>query len=136
MDSNHLFSLSDNLHLLIIIAVVLFFLIKKLGEISPAKAKELLAKNALVIDVRSPEEFASGKIPNAINIPLGSLAEEIEKICGDKNKPLLLHCLSGSRSAIGVRILKGRSYSNVHNLGSFYRARSIVEDGLRAEKNE
>ena len=79
-----------------------------------------------MIDVRSPEEFQSGHIPAAINIPIGELRASLPRCLKDKSQPLLVHCLSGGRSAIAQRQLKGMGYQNVFNLGSLARAKAIV----------
>jgi len=103
-----------------------FYLLKRMSFVSEEIARQHLANGALVIDVRSPEEFQSGNVPNAINIPLGELKEKLPDRVKDKNQVLLLHCLSGGRSGIAQQQLKAMGYSNVFNLGSFSRAREIV----------
>jgi rhodanese-related sulfurtransferase len=100
---------------------------KRLSLASSATARQLIAEGAMVIDVRSPEEYRSGHLPVAVNIPLNRLAEELPRHVPDKNKALLLHCLSGTRSGIAKRQLRGMGYTNVHNLGSYGRAESVVK---------
>ena len=112
---------------LIAVAVLAtFYLWKRMSFVSEATARQQLANGALVIDVRSPEEFQSGNVPKAINIPLGELRDSLPLRVKDKNQVLLLHCLSGGRSAIAQQQLKGMGYTNVFNLGSFARAKKIV----------
>ena len=114
---------------LVIIAVAVlagFYLLKRMSFVSEETARQHLANGALVIDVRSPEEFQSGNVPNAINIPLGELKEKLPARVKDKNQVLLLHCLSGGRSGIAQQQLKAMGYSNVFNLGSLARAKQIV----------
>lgn len=115
---------------------VLFFaaivLVKILGQVAPAKATGLLAGGAVVIDVREKGEFAGDHIARAINLPLGELAARIGGVVPDKSTPVLVHCLSGSRSAMAKRTLGNLGYTNVHNLGSLGRARSIVEGATPA----
>ena len=67
--------------------------------------------NALLIDVRKPAEYASGHIPNAINIPLQTLTKNLDKI--PKNRPVVLYCTTGYRTAMGVMSLQILGYSNV-----------------------
>ena len=107
----------------ILIALVLF---KRLGQVSAGEATRLLDKGALIIDVRGTGEFADGHIDGAVNVPLDHLAESIARSAPDPTQPILLHCLSGTRSAMAKRVLKSRGYTNVHNLGSLARAREIV----------
>ncbi len=117
-----------NWTLLIIIAVVFLgiFLLKRASFVSAEKAQELLRAGALVVDVRNPGEFNSGHVPGAINVPLGDLSAEAPRHLPDKNRVLLLHCLSGARSGIAKGQLKRLGYKNVFNLGSYGRAESIV----------
>jgi phage shock protein E len=112
----------------IIVGVVLvaFFILKRLSFVSANIARKHLAEGALVIDVRSPEEFSSGHVPNAVNIPLGGLRESLPRRVKDKNQVLLVYCLSGGRSGIAKQRFKGQGYQNVFNLGSYGRAQQIV----------
>jgi phage shock protein E len=106
-----------------------FFALKRLSFISADAARKNLAQGALVIDVRSPEEFRSGHLPNAVNIPLGELRESLPRLVKDKGQVLLLHCLSGGRSGIAKQQLASMGYTNVFNLGSLARARRIAGHG-------
>lgn len=112
--------------------VVAFLVIKRLGLVGERAAREMLQRGAEIIDVRGEAEFRAGHIPGAINIPLGELRTSIRRFVPDPTTPLLLHCLSGGRSAIGRRILRSQGYPNAHNLGSFSRAAKIV--GRRPER--
>ncbi|MFO1511845.1 MAG: rhodanese-like domain-containing protein [Verrucomicrobiota bacterium] len=103
-----------------------FFALKRLSFVSAAVAQRHLKQGALVIDVRSPGEFHSGHVPAAINIPLGELRESLPRRVPDKRQTLLVHCLSGGRSAIARQQLKRLGYANVFNLGSLARAKTIV----------
>ncbi|MBE9224355.1 rhodanese-like domain-containing protein [Phormidium sp. LEGE 05292] len=68
-------------------------------------------KNALLVDVREPSEFNSGHIPGAINIPLRTLTQNLDKI--PQNRPVILYCTTGYRTAMGVMSLKMLGYHNV-----------------------
>lgn len=114
--------------LLIVSALVAAFLVwRHLTQISPEQARRFLSEGALVIDVRSPEEFQEGHVTGALNIPLGQVTIEVPKRASRKDQVLLVHCLSGGRSGIAAHQLKGLGYTRVFNLGSLARARSIVE---------
>lgn len=117
-----------NWPIVIIVGVVLvtFFLLKRLTLVSAEVARKHLVAGALVIDVRSPEEFRNGHVPKVINIPLGELHESLPRRVKGKSHVLLLHCLSGGRSGIAKHQLKRMGYAKVFNLGSFGRAREIV----------
>lgn len=113
---------------IIIIAAVFiaFLLLKRLTQVTPASAREWLNKGALVIDVRSEAEFQERHLPDAINIPLNRLGDEIARHAPDKARSLLLHCLSGTRSGMGTSTLREMGYQNVFNLGSYDRAQKIL----------
>jgi phage shock protein E len=118
----------DNRILLALIAVTfVFYLIKLTTRITPPQVAELLSQGALIIDVRTPKEFDSGSLPGAVNLPLDEITDRIKSVAPDKDKPLLLHCLSGTRSGMARSRLKALGYSNVHNLGSFSRAASLLQ---------
>jgi phage shock protein E len=117
--------------IIIALAVVaVFFALKRMSFVSAAVARQHLAAGALVVDVRTADEFGRGHLPNAINIPLGELNERVPQLVKDKNQALLLHCLSGGRSALAKQRLKGMGYVNAFNLGSYRRARRILNSGL------
>ena len=65
---------------------------------------ELLARGALVVDVRSPMEFASGNYTGSINIPLETVTAQVAELKA-KGKPLIVVCRSGARSAMAVSVL-------------------------------
>ncbi|MCX6878698.1 MAG: rhodanese-like domain-containing protein [Verrucomicrobia bacterium] len=113
--------------LLVIVAlVVIVFLLKETGQISSEDALAYLRQGAVVIDVRSPDEFNAEHLPTAINLPLEVLESAVPQRVPDKNRVLLLHCQSGMRSAAAMRKLKGLGYASTYNLGSLARARKIV----------
>lgn len=118
--------------LIAVVVIATFFLLKRMSFVSEATAREHLAHGAIVIDVRSTEEFRSGHVSDAINIPLGELRDRLPPQVKDKSQVLLLHCLSGGRSGIAVQQLKGMGYPNVFNLGSLARAQQIV-NGARSD---
>jgi len=109
--------------------MVALFGLKRVSYISAAAARNYLQKGALVVDVRNAVEFRGGHLPGAVNIPLDALKVSLPERIKDKNQVLLLHCLSGTRSAFGRRILKGIGYQNVFNLGSYGRAAKILGHG-------
>lgn len=109
-----------------VVAVVL--LMKKSGQISAQDAAAHLKNGARVVDVRSPGEFGSGHLPDALNFPLDEIETALPRRFKDKNQVLLLHCLSGMRSGMAQRKLKSLGYANVFNLGSFHRAKGIVTE--------
>lgn len=118
--------------LLVGIAVVaVLFLAPRLSFVSAAAARQHLQQGALLVDVRTAEEFRSGHVPGAVNIPLDALSDSLPARVADKRQVVLLHCLSGTRSGIARRQLKTLGYENVFNLGSYSRAQRIVKAAAR-----
>ena len=70
----------------------------------------------VVVDVRTPQEFAGGAYPGAINIPLDELQARISEL-GSKSREITLYCASGARSAYGQRVLQQFGFTKVKNGG-------------------
>jgi rhodanese-related sulfurtransferase len=73
----------------------------------------------LLIDVRSPEEFAEGKIDNAINIPIDELRNRLNEIPVDSQ--IYIYCEAGLRGYLAQQILRQNGYKYVRNLSGGYR---------------
>lgn len=108
------------------VVVGLWLVLRRSNLVPEAEARRWLAAGALVIDVRSASEFAGEHLPGVINLPLDALAGRIGSVCPDKSAPVLLHCHSGGRSGMGRMLLRRAGYSQVHNLGSYGRARRLL----------
>ncbi len=76
------------------------------------------APNVLLLDVRRPDEFASGHVEGAVNIPLGETARMVEAI-GAKDRPVVLHCRSGNRSGQAMKDLRAAGFTQLVNGGSY-----------------
>lgn len=76
-----------------------------------AKFKEAVANGAFLVDVREPSEFEAGHLPNAINIPIRTLPQNLDKIPTDK--PVFVYCKSGHRGALSTAALQLMGYTNV-----------------------
>lgn len=76
--------------------------------------------SAVVIDVRSEQEFKEGHINGAINIPLYRIKNDCINAIRDKNKYIVVYCTSGIRSQKAQIILNSLGYSNVYNLKCGY----------------
>ena len=79
------------------------------------QAKELVAKGAKLLDVRTPGEFSSGHIEGAINIPVQQLEARLSEL--DKVQPVVVYCASGARSAAAMRTMKSEGFAQVYDLG-------------------
>jgi rhodanese-related sulfurtransferase len=92
-------------------------LLSKSKEVGVAQAVQLINRqDAAVIDVREPGEFRGGHIPNARNIPLGQIAGKLKDLEKLKDKPLVLSCQTGRRSAQAAATLKQAGFAEVYNL--------------------
>lgn len=81
--------------------------------------KELVKKGAVILDVRSKEEFNGGHVKGAINIPVDTLSANASKL-GDKDTYIITCCMSGGRSSMAKNILHAAGYDNVHNGGGWH----------------
>jgi len=77
---------------------------------------ELIANGAILIDVRTPAEFAQGNAKGSKNIPLDKIGNKVKKI-EQLNKPVVLCCRSGMRSGQATAILKRHGIKEVYNGG-------------------
>ncbi len=85
--------------------------------ISGTEARELMEKHdAVLIDVRNPPEYAAGSVPGAKNIPVNAIPEVAHE--HDKDKHMIVFCLSGARSSMAKMILNSLGFQNVSNVGS------------------
>ena len=73
-------------------------------------------KDALIIDVRSIQEYEEGHINSAINIPFYNIANKINKIEKNKERIIIVYCSSGGRSKKAKAELEKLGYENVYNL--------------------
>ena len=69
---------------------------------------------AFVLDVRSPEEYASGHVPGAVNIPYDQIASRIAEV--PKDQDVVLYCKSGRRAGIAAEVLAGQGYTRLQHL--------------------
>jgi len=84
-------------------------------------AEVLLARMAageslLVLDVRSADEYAAGHVPGAINVPHGELTPAHDAVRAWKERPVVVYCRSGRRSAIAIEALEKGGFSRVQHL--------------------
>lgn len=114
-----------NLLLLFAGAFLIFYFGRRfVGNTGGKQLAAKLAAGATVVDVRTNGEFAAGHYKGAINIPLDSLSSNLNKL-GRKDKPVIVYCASGARSAAAVRVLKAQGFSDVSNAGSLGRIQSV-----------
>ncbi|HLX29300.1 MAG TPA: rhodanese-like domain-containing protein [Casimicrobiaceae bacterium] len=92
-------------------------------EINTLDATRLLNKeNPLVLDVREPNEFAGGRLPNAVHIPLSQLADRGGEIAKHASRPVIVYCDRGARSGAAVAALGRMGFTQVQSLRGGLRA--------------
>lgn len=91
-----------------------------------ADYKELIKLGAVILDVRSKEEYESGHVKGALNIPLDTLSSNFKRI-GDKDTYIITCCMSGGRSSMAKSILHRAGYDNVHNGGGWHSLQSKLQ---------
>lgn len=87
------------------------------GLISPAQYKAQFEDKGdhILLDVRTPEEYAGGHISGSTLLPLQELEARMAEL--PKDKPVVIYCRSGNRSAQAMQILKAAGYTNIYDMG-------------------
>ncbi|HKK49657.1 MAG TPA: rhodanese-like domain-containing protein [Alkalispirochaeta sp.] len=113
----------DNNTIIIVIAVVLIGfgvlrmkLFGSAGIASTERLQQLMEDGALVVDVRTPEEFRAGHVEGAVNIPLDEIVNRSQEL-GDGEQPVILYCNSGNRSGQAIVRLHRHGLGNLTNGG-------------------
>jgi rhodanese-related sulfurtransferase len=87
------------------------------NDLSPTEAVQVINhQDALVLDVREDNEFRDGHIVDARHIPLGALNKRLNELDAFKDKPVVVSCRSGHRSASACGLLKKAGFTNIYNL--------------------
>ncbi|MFO1405936.1 MAG: rhodanese-like domain-containing protein [Steroidobacteraceae bacterium] len=85
-------------------------------SVGPIDAVRLMNQGALLVDVRSREEFESGHVIDARHLPQDQVAGAGESLKKYRDKPVIVCCESGARSGAAARVLKAQGFTNVLNL--------------------
>ncbi len=107
------------------------------GDYEIIRAEELVAgtaENIQILDVREVEEYELGRIPGSINIPLGQLRGQLDRL--DRSKEVVTYCSVGLRSYLASRILKNNGYPKVRNLNGGYRSYQAIRNELENKVEE
>ena len=100
--------------------------------ISPQALLERQAKkdqSVFVLDVRTPEEYAAGHVPGAVNVPYDQVASHLAKI--PKDKEVVLYCRSGRRTGLAAEVLEANGYTKLVHLQGDMQA--WLQDGRSVE---
>lgn len=98
------------------LALLAFRFLMRRGRISAPDARRLVEGGALLLDVRTPAEYAGGHIDGAKNVAVGELASQLDAL-GPKDRPIVVYCRSGMRSRLGAATLRRAGFAAVHDLG-------------------
>jgi molybdopterin/thiamine biosynthesis adenylyltransferase/rhodanese-related sulfurtransferase len=85
----------------------------EITEIDTATAADRIAAGAIALDVREPDEYDQGAIPNAIHIPRGHLESQVESRLLNKDAEVVIYCAAGVRSAFAAKTLQELGYTDV-----------------------
>ena len=110
-----------NMAIVIVASIVVMLLAKSLlakpDEAEKAKAREKIRQGALVVDVRTSAEFATGHHAAATNLPVQEIQSRLAEL-GDKGRAIVVYCRSGNRSSTAKQILEAAGFTDVTNGGS------------------
>ena len=103
----------------LVAAVVVSFAALADGELAPFSQDAYLAlaksgEQAFVLDVRAPEEFVTGHVPGAVNIPYDQVAARLAEV--PKDKDVVLYCRSGRRAGMAAEVLAANGYTRLKHL--------------------
>lgn len=111
---------------IVIIALIVYMLYrqlsfklnKKINHISAAEAFQLLKtnKDLIILDVRTMQEFKSGHISGSKSFPVNKISSRVNELKKYKDRPILVHCSSGHRSPVAVRILLKNDFTNLYHM--------------------
>ena len=93
-----------------------FFDFLKGPDINQGVKEYSTTDSAVLLDVRTPDEYRQGHIPGSKNVPLQSISK-VAGMIDNNSTPIFVHCLSGARSSQATDILKQMGYTNVKNIG-------------------
>ncbi len=73
-------------------------------------------QDLVLLDVRSPEEYARNRIQKSVNLPYETITRDIGELVPDKKTKIVVYCLSGSRSVVAAQSLIEAGYLNIFNM--------------------
>jgi len=104
---------------------IAFFALFSTGCLSQT-SKGINYSSAILVDVRTPEEFAEGSVDGAVNIPLSELPQRLVELKGSND--IVLFCRSGSRSSQAIQILQQNGIEGAINGGTWQQVRDVLKN--------
>lgn len=87
-------------------------------KISAEDAKKIIdSEDVIILDVRTPEEYNSGHIENAVLLPVTEIPDKAKEILPNKDAKILVYCRSGNRSETAAKELINMGYTNLYDFG-------------------
>ena len=103
-----------------------FFNFFKQPDIHKGLREHAQTENAVLLDVRTPQEYREGHIPGSKNVPLQTI-DKVTSIVENKDTALFVYCYSGARSRQATAMLQHMGYTNVQNIGGIAAYQGKVE---------
>ena len=103
-----------------------FFDFFKQPDINQGVKEYQQREGAILLDVRTPQEYRDGFIPGSKNVPLQTI-DKVDSVVENKDTALYVYCHSGARSRQAASILQHMGYTNVNNIGGMAAYRGKVE---------
>ncbi|HTB98273.1 MAG TPA: rhodanese-like domain-containing protein [Terracidiphilus sp.] len=103
-----------------------FMFMRRSGQVSMKEASDYVRRGAMIIDVRTPEEYRAKHLSQSFNMPVDEVESLLPNKVRDKERIILVHCQSGLRSRKAKEQLTRIGYKNVYDMGSYERAFKIV----------
>ena len=103
-----------------------FFDFLKQPDINKGVADFRNTEGAILVDVRTPQEYREGHIPGSKNVPLQQL-DKISSVADNKDAPMFVYCHSGARSRQAAAMLQHMGYANVNDIGGIAAYQGRVE---------
>jgi phage shock protein E len=102
----------------ILFLLLMFACSTEAPQVSEISQTNVLAASSstLILDVRTPTEFATGHVPGAVNIPHDQLASRLGEVESFRSAPVVLYCERGGRAGKAASVLTGAGFSDVHHL--------------------
>jgi phage shock protein E len=91
------------------------------------------APQPLILDVRTPEEYAAGHVAGTVHIPLDQLEQRWQELAEYRDQPIIVYCRTGRRSAVAIDLLATKGFSRLENGGG---VSQMARRGLRMSSED
>ncbi len=118
-----------------IILLASFMLLTSCTQFGPeqTQAWDKIDKGALILDVRTKQEFEEGHLAHAINIEYENIPKLVKRIGKNKERSVVLYCRSGRRAGVALNELTKRGYTNIYNGGGLKAMKAAKKEHEKAK---